>query len=80
MLSSQYKGRKVFEYLVDAFGLDNSTWITEDQLRISLSPILVLELKGKQSLYKCPLLETLRNRLLTEYISNRVFSVERSIA
>jgi hypothetical protein len=82
MRSSQRKGRKVLEYLVDAFGLDDSTWITEDQLRISLSPMLVLELKGKQSLYECPLLETLRNRLLTEYISNRVFSpsLERSTA
>jgi hypothetical protein len=46
MRSSLYKGRKVFECLVDASGLDNSTWITEDQLRISLSPILVAELKG----------------------------------
>jgi hypothetical protein len=45
--SSLLKGRKVFEYLVDAFDLDDSTWITEDQLRISLSPILVAELKGK---------------------------------
>jgi hypothetical protein len=46
MRSSLRKGRKVFEYLVDAFGLDARTWITEDQLRISLSPILVAELKG----------------------------------
>ena len=35
------KGKKIFEYLVD-----KSRWITEDQLRISLSPILVAELKG----------------------------------
>ncbi|KAF8847684.1 hypothetical protein BDZ45DRAFT_754641 [Acephala macrosclerotiorum] len=40
------KGRKVFEYLVDMFGLDSGTWTTEDQLRISLSPRLVAELKG----------------------------------
>ena len=37
------KGRKVFEYLIDEL----STWITEDQLRISLSPALLAELKGK---------------------------------
>jgi hypothetical protein len=43
--SSLYKGRKFFEYLVDALGLDDP-WITEDQLRISLSPILVAKLKG----------------------------------
>ncbi len=46
MRSIQRNGRKVFEYLVDAFGLDDRTWITEDQLRISLSPILVAEPKG----------------------------------
>lgn len=28
--SSQRKGRKVLEYLVDTFGLNNSTWITKD--------------------------------------------------
>jgi hypothetical protein len=36
------KGKKIFEYLVDR----SRTWITEDQLRISLSPMLVAELKG----------------------------------
>ncbi|TAQ85245.1 hypothetical protein B7494_g6427 [Chlorociboria aeruginascens] len=42
MRSRLYKGRKVFEYQVDAFGLDESPgWITEDQLKISLSPMLV---------------------------------------
>ena len=46
MRSSQRKGRKVFEYLVDMFGLDDRTWITGDQLRISLSPMLVAKLKG----------------------------------
>ncbi|KAH6704184.1 hypothetical protein BKA61DRAFT_183702 [Leptodontidium sp. MPI-SDFR-AT-0119] len=46
MRSSRRKGRKVFEYLVDAFGLVARTWITEDQLRISLNPTLVAELKG----------------------------------
>jgi len=35
------KGKKIFEHLVD-----KSRWITEDQLRISLSPMLVAELKG----------------------------------
>jgi len=45
MRSSLHKGRKVFEYLVDTLDLDNP-WITEDQLRISISPILVAELKG----------------------------------
>lgn len=61
MRFSRYKGRKVFEYLVDAFGLDDSTWITEDQLRISLSPILVLELKGSSP---HPLSEAQRDVLL----------------
>jgi hypothetical protein len=46
MRFSQCKGRKAFEYLVDAFGLDDYTWITEDQLRISPSPMLVAMLKG----------------------------------
>jgi len=44
--SSLRKGRKVFEYLVDMSGFDSCTWTTEDQLRISLSPMLVAELKG----------------------------------
>jgi hypothetical protein len=35
------KGKKTFEYLVDKF-----RWITENQLRISLNPTLVAELKG----------------------------------
>jgi hypothetical protein len=46
MCSSLHKGRKLFEYLVDAFDLDNRAWITEDQLRISLGPMLVAQLKG----------------------------------
>ena len=41
--SRRSKGRKIFEYLVDAL----STWVTEDQLRISLSPTLLTGLKGK---------------------------------
>lgn len=45
MRSSLYKGRRLFDYLVDAFDLDNRAWITEDQLRISLSPMLVAKLK-----------------------------------
>jgi hypothetical protein len=40
--SRSSKGRKFFQYLVD----EPSTWITEDQLRISLSPMLVAKLKG----------------------------------
>jgi hypothetical protein len=46
MRSSRRKGRKVFECLVDMFGLDSYTWTAEDQLRISLSPMLVAELEG----------------------------------
>ncbi|KAL2063229.1 hypothetical protein VTL71DRAFT_5033 [Oculimacula yallundae] len=41
-LDKRSKGKGTFEYLVD----EPRTWITEDQLRISLSPILVAELKG----------------------------------
>ncbi|KAI1501354.1 hypothetical protein F5X99DRAFT_204008 [Biscogniauxia marginata] len=40
--SRRSKGKKIFEYLVDEL----STWITEDQLRISLSPMLFAELKA----------------------------------
>jgi hypothetical protein len=36
------EGKKILEHLVDK----SRTWITEDQLRISLSPMLVAELKG----------------------------------
>jgi hypothetical protein len=36
------KGTKFFQYLVNEL----STWITEDQLRISLSPMLAAKLKG----------------------------------
>ena len=36
------KGKTTFKYLVD----EPRTWITEDQLRISLSPLLADELKG----------------------------------
>ena len=46
MRSSLRKGRKVCEYLVDMFDLDSRNWTTEDQLKISLSPRLVAELKG----------------------------------
>ena len=65
------KGKKFFEYLVD-----KSRWITEDQLIISLSPMLVAELKGNQLPHKYPVLEILRIMLLTEHISNSVFSLE----
>jgi hypothetical protein len=80
MRSSLHKGRKFFEYLVDALDLDDRTRITEDQWRISLSPMLVAEPKGNWLPYECPVLEILRNRLLTEHISNSVFSLslERS--
>jgi hypothetical protein len=40
--SRRSKDKKIFEYLVDEL----STWITEDQLRISLSPMLFAKLKG----------------------------------
>jgi hypothetical protein len=46
MRSSLHRGRRLFDYLFDAFDLDNRAWITEDQLRISLSPMLVAKLKG----------------------------------
>ncbi|KAH7305407.1 hypothetical protein BKA65DRAFT_202246 [Rhexocercosporidium sp. MPI-PUGE-AT-0058] len=49
-LDKRSKGKKTFEYLVD----EPRTWITEDQLRISLSPLLVAELKGNYLPYKCP--------------------------
>jgi hypothetical protein len=68
MRSSLHKGRKVFEYLVDAFGLDDRTWITKDQLRISLSPMLVAKPIGNWLPHEGPVLEILRNRLLTEHI------------
>jgi hypothetical protein len=47
MRSSLHKGRKVFQYLVDMSGHDSRTWTTEDQLGISLSPMLAVKLKGK---------------------------------
>ena len=47
MRSSLRNGRKVFEYLVDVSSLNSRTWTTEDQLEISLSPMLVAELEGK---------------------------------
>lgn len=40
--SRHSKGKKIFENLVG----EVSTWITEGQLRISLSPMLFDELKG----------------------------------
>lgn len=49
MRSSLHKGRNVFEYMVDALGVNNP-WIAEDQLRISLSPVLVAKLKGNHML------------------------------
>jgi hypothetical protein len=45
MRSSLHKGRKVFECLVSVLGLDDRTWITKDQLKISPSPMLVAKLK-----------------------------------
>lgn len=74
MRSSWRKGRKVFEYLVNVFNLDAHTWITEDQLRISLSPMLVAEPKGNWLPHEGLILEILRNRLLTEHILNSAFS------
>ncbi|KAG9233179.1 hypothetical protein BJ875DRAFT_485394 [Amylocarpus encephaloides] len=61
MRSSLRKGRKVFEYLVNIFGLDSRTWTTEDQLRISLNPMLVAELKASSP---HPLSEAQREVLL----------------
>jgi hypothetical protein len=49
MRSSLQKGRNVFEYMVDALGVDNP-WIAEDQLRISISPVFIAKLKGNQML------------------------------
>jgi hypothetical protein len=46
MRSSLCKGRKLFEYLIDALDPNNRVWITKDRLRISLSPILVAKLEG----------------------------------
>jgi hypothetical protein len=54
MRFSLRKGRKAFEYLVDIPGLDSRTWTTEDQLGISLSPMLLVELKGKIVASKLP--------------------------
>jgi len=45
MRSSLQKGRKNFEYVIDALDLNNP-WIAEDQLRISLSSVLAAKLKG----------------------------------
>jgi hypothetical protein len=59
-----------FEYLVDEL----STWIAGDQLRISLSPTLLAELKGNLLRHERHVLDILRNRLLTEHILNSVFS------
>ena len=47
MRSSQHgEGSKGFEYLIDALGPDDRTWISEGQLRIWLSPDLVAWLGG----------------------------------
>jgi hypothetical protein len=43
--SRRSKCKKIFEYLVDEL----STWITEDQLRISLSPTLLAGLKASST-------------------------------
>ncbi|KAF8846493.1 hypothetical protein BDZ45DRAFT_454874 [Acephala macrosclerotiorum] len=51
--SRRSKGRKFFEYLVDEL----STWIAEDQLRISLSSTLISELRGKSLVEEGPGLE-----------------------
>jgi hypothetical protein len=57
------KGRKIFEYLVDEL----STWITEDQLRISLSSTLISELRGKFLVKEGPGLEE-----LGEHVANGI--------
>ena len=65
------KSKKIFEYLIDK----SRTWITKDQLRISLSSILVAEPKGNWLAHEGPVLEILKNRLPTEHISNSAFSL-----
>jgi len=57
--SRRSKGKKIFEYLVDEL----STWITEDQLRISLSPMLFAELKAEHSLRPIPSIQQLRSTI-----------------
>ena len=57
--------RTVFEYLIDKNGLESRIWSTEDQLRISLSSVLVAEIKGNY----CPILEMRINRLLTKDVT-----------
>lgn len=61
----QLAGRKtteIFEYLVD----ENLTWITEDQLRISLSLKMLSELKGNYMSYY-----TLVWKRLEEYVTDK---------
>jgi hypothetical protein len=53
--SRRSKGKKIFEYLVGEL----STWITEDQLRISLSSTLLSELRVKYPIEENPSLEEL---------------------
>jgi hypothetical protein len=62
------KGRKIFEYLVDEL----STWITEDQLRLSLSSTLISELRGKSLVEECPSLEELGEHVANGTRLNRV--------
>ncbi|KAJ2896399.1 hypothetical protein MKZ38_005583 [Zalerion maritima] len=55
-LRSRSKCKKVFEYLVDEL----STWITEDQPRISLSPTLLAGLKASSEALVLELPEILK--------------------
>ena len=57
------KGRNIFKYLVDEL----ATWITEDQLRISLSSTLISELRGKFLVEEGPSLEE-----LWEHVANGI--------
>ena len=59
------EGRKIFEHLADKL----SSWITEDQLRISLSSTLISELRGKYLIEESPLGE------LGEHVANGIRSL-----
>jgi hypothetical protein len=63
--------RKMYEYLVDEI----PTWITEHQLRVSLSPKLLSELEGNYLSDVAPVWTDLKNRSLTDHVSSSVFSL-----
>lgn len=53
-------------------GLDSRTWTSEDQLRISFSPMLVAELEGNWLPYNCPVLE-----IFQEQVANGIHLEQR---